>query len=49
MSKGMLSSAETVDIIADCLAKYGVPSVVLDPVCSLTYGLSWSYSECACR
>lgn len=32
----MLSSAETVDVIADCLATHGVPSVVLDPVCYLS-------------
>lgn len=30
--EGMLSSAETIDIIADALASYQIPSVVLDPV-----------------
>jgi hydroxymethylpyrimidine/phosphomethylpyrimidine kinase len=30
--KGMLSSAETVDTIAEAFADYGVSTVVLDPV-----------------
>lgn len=28
----MLSSAETIDVIADCLVAHGGPPVVLDPV-----------------
>lgn len=28
----MLSSAETIDIIADALTSYQIPAVVLDPV-----------------
>ncbi|KAL3474879.1 DNA polymerase family B-domain-containing protein [Aspergillus californicus] len=35
---GMLSSAETIDIIADALAFYRIPSVVLDPVMVSTSG-----------
>jgi hydroxymethylpyrimidine kinase/phosphomethylpyrimidine kinase len=31
-SSGMLSSAETIDVIADALVSYQIPSVVLDPV-----------------
>ncbi|KAL4807113.1 Phosphomethylpyrimidine kinase-domain-containing protein [Aspergillus unguis] len=35
---GMLSSAETIDIIADALGSYQIPSVVLDPVMISTSG-----------
>ncbi|KAI9368503.1 DNA polymerase family B-domain-containing protein [Aspergillus egyptiacus] len=35
---GMLSSAETIDVIADALASYRIPSVVLDPVMVSTSG-----------
>ncbi|KAL4785146.1 Phosphomethylpyrimidine kinase-domain-containing protein [Aspergillus varians] len=35
---GMLSSAETIDIIADVLASYQIPTVVLDPVMISTSG-----------
>lgn len=34
----MLSSAETIDVIADCLSSHGVPAVVLDPVMVSTSG-----------
>ncbi|KAJ0417326.1 hypothetical protein BJY00DRAFT_303480 [Aspergillus carlsbadensis] len=35
---GMLSSAETIDVIADALVSYQIPSVVLDPVMVSTSG-----------
>ncbi|KAL4743819.1 Phosphomethylpyrimidine kinase-domain-containing protein [Aspergillus similis] len=35
---GMLSSAKTIDVIADALTSYQVPSVVLDPVMISTSG-----------
>ncbi|KAL4797109.1 DNA polymerase family B-domain-containing protein [Aspergillus venezuelensis] len=35
---GMLSSAETIDVIADALRGYKIPSVVLDPVMISTSG-----------
>lgn len=35
----MLSSAETVDVIADAFADHGVSTVVLDPVSSLSFHL----------
>ncbi|KAL4917310.1 Phosphomethylpyrimidine kinase-domain-containing protein [Aspergillus aurantiobrunneus] len=35
---GMLSSAETIDIIADALVSYQIPAVVLDPVMISTSG-----------
>ncbi|KAI9934694.1 hypothetical protein AWENTII_005785 [Aspergillus wentii] len=35
---GMLTSAETIDIIADALVTYQIPSVVLDPVMVSTSG-----------
>ncbi|KAL3435942.1 hypothetical protein BDV09DRAFT_184725 [Aspergillus tetrazonus] len=35
---GMLSSAKTIDVVADALASYQIPSVVLDPVMISTSG-----------
>ncbi|KAL4986320.1 Phosphomethylpyrimidine kinase-domain-containing protein [Aspergillus falconensis] len=35
---GMLSSAETIDVVADALTSYQIPSVVLDPVMLSTSG-----------
>jgi hydroxymethylpyrimidine/phosphomethylpyrimidine kinase len=32
---GMLSSAETIDVIAETLQTHKVPAIVLDPVCSI--------------
>lgn len=32
VSLGMLSSADTIDVIAETLQAYRVPSIVLDPV-----------------
>lgn len=30
---GMLSSAETIEVVVEALKKYDIPMVVLDPVC----------------
>jgi hydroxymethylpyrimidine kinase/phosphomethylpyrimidine kinase len=34
---GMLSSAETIDVIAETMQAHKVPVIVLDPVCSMSY------------
>lgn len=41
LSEGMLSSAETIDIIADALTSYQIPAVVLDPVLQQAFPASF--------
>lgn len=40
----MLSSAETIEVIAEALVTHAVPTVVLDPV--LSYFSQWSGISC---